>query len=301
MRNYDRAIELLEPMFQKGTLSDEGMFTLFSLYLNLDRNEQALDVAQHMIAKDPDDVRGYLALGAVYERQDKLADAERAYRRGLKVEPDQTALFDAIARLKRQGRKEIAILTRGAPGDPAALMRIAQIYDDARTARARPPRSSGGGRHPEVAAAQFGSVSTTTRPTATTTVERFRRCSRAATAMRPDDTRYQNEVKYFVGMVGPVAATKRSSSSSRSPSSLLSRMRAMMARIYEPRPRDHRGEVRGRARQESRGLSRGLYQKKGDLPGAVGLMQDLIAQNPGRRPLLRPGVTTASPTDASGR
>ena len=41
-----------------------------------------MKVAQRMIQNEPDDVRGYLALGAAYERDDKLGEAEKAYRRG---------------------------------------------------------------------------------------------------------------------------------------------------------------------------------------------------------------------------
>src|SRR5262245_59613009 len=67
MHDYDRAIELLEPVFQKGGLDDEGLFTLFTLYLNTDNGPGALAVAQRMVKDDPDDVRGYLALGAAYE------------------------------------------------------------------------------------------------------------------------------------------------------------------------------------------------------------------------------------------
>src|SRR4030095_5551076 len=134
----------------QGGLDDEGLFTLFTLYLNTDNGAGAMKVAQRMIQNETEDARGYLALGAAFERDDQLGEAEKAYRRGLKIEPDQPALYDALARLKRQ--------EEDSQGELAVLQ--AELHT------ARSPASS----------------PSTTSPAATTTRSRVSSRSRAATA-----------------------------------------------------------------------------------------------------------------------
>jgi len=301
MRNYDRAIELLEPLADKGTLNDEGMFTLFTLYLNQDENDKAMSIAQRMIQRDPEDVRGYLALGAAYERADKPVEAERAYRRGLKVEPDQTALFDAIARLKRQkkdAKGEIAILREKlavAPGDPAALMRISQIYEDQKDRKnAMATLEELVDEHPELATAQFRlGLFYYEANRYDDAIDRFQAVLRATEGEggENDAARYQNEVKYFVGMVhdeagrSTVALAELEQVPPASPR--FSDARSLMARIYERR-KDYDQAITELKRAIASAPDKkslqvylaGLYQKKGDLPGAVTLMQELIAASP---------------------
>jgi tetratricopeptide (TPR) repeat protein len=276
------------------------MFTLFTLYLNQDQNDKAMAIAQRMIQKDPEDVRGYLALGAAYERADKPADAERAYRRGLKVEPDQPALFDAIARLKRQkkdAKGEIAILREKlaiAPGDPAALMRIAQIYDDQKDRKAATAALEElVDEHPELAAAQFRlGLFYYEANRYDDAIERFQAVLRANDGESDGDgARYGNEVKYFVGLVHDEAGRSDEALAELEQvppaSPRYSDARSLMARIYERRKDWDRAVTELKraiaAAPDKKSLQvylAGLYQKMGDLPGAVALMQELIAASP---------------------
>jgi tetratricopeptide (TPR) repeat protein len=299
MHDYQRATELLEPVFQQGGLDDEGLFTLFTLYLNTDNGAGAMKVAQRMIQNEPEDVRGYLALGAAYERDEKFPEAERAYRRGLKIEPDQPALFDALARLKRQQKDpkgELAILKEKlavAPGDAAALMRMSQIHEemDDRAAATKDLELLVR-EHPELAGAQFRlGLFYYEAGRYDDAIARFESVARNASGAEGDDGRYQAEVNYFVGLVHDEAG--RSDEAIRQleqvpPNSpRYADARAVMARIYEREKDFGRAEVETKraiaAAPDKRSLQvylAGLYQRSGDLPKGVALMEELIQANP---------------------
>ena len=226
MRQYDRAVELLEPLFEEGELNDEGSFTLFTLYLNLDRVDGAKKVAQKLIETSPEDVRGYLALGAVYEREEQPALAEKTYRAGLEVDPEQPSLYEAIARLQPlaeglEGRARGA--ARAARGDAGRSRRAdAHRADPRRRGRARAgdqgARDARRRSTPSSPARSSGSACSTTRPGATTTRSRASRRSRAAApaarAIR-SATRTRSATSSAWCTKRPAAATPRSRSSSR--------------------------------------------------------------------------------------
>ncbi len=137
LRRWEDAVALLEPPYLAGELETAGLFTLFDLYLRLGRLPSAMRVGEEMIAADPDDLRGYFALGAALERYQQLERAEEVYLRGLEVDSEQSGLYDAIARTRRAADDEpgeLAVWRRKldlVPGDPAALTRMAQIQEEA--------------------------------------------------------------------------------------------------------------------------------------------------------------------------
>ncbi len=136
LRRYEDAVGLLEPRMADGSLESVGLFTLFDLYLRLGRVEAAMRVGEEMIAGNPGDLRGYLALGAALEQYQRPTEAEGVYQRALEIDPRQAALYDAIARTRRASgdrEGELSALRRRlelAPGDPAALTRLAQIQEE---------------------------------------------------------------------------------------------------------------------------------------------------------------------------
>jgi len=209
MRQYDRAVDLLEPLFDQGKLADEGSFTLFTLYLNLDRVDGAKKVAQRLIQTSPEDVRGYLALGAVQEREEQPALAEKTYRAGLEIDPEQPSLYEAIARLKRSqkdAKGELAALRERLevmPGDPVALMRIAQIHEDAgERAQATAALEILVAEHPELAGPQFRlGLFYYEAGRYDDAIARFEAVARSGAGGEGDSARYENEVRYFIGLV----------------------------------------------------------------------------------------------------
>jgi tetratricopeptide (TPR) repeat protein len=303
MQQYDRAIELLEPLFQAGKLEDEGSFTLFTLYLNLDRVDGAKQVAQKLIAKSPEDVRGYLALGAVHEREEKPVLAEKIYRAGLLVEPEQPALYDAIARLRRtqkDSKGELVVLREKLeilPGDPAALMRIAQIHEDAgQRAEATRALEELAAEHPELAGPQFRlGLFYYEAGRYDDAIARFQSVARSGGGAA-DQERYQNEVRYFIGLVHEEAGRTDEALAELEQvpptSPRFADARTAMARIWERRKDWDRttAELTAAIRAAPDKLSlqvylAGVQQRRGDLPGAVALMQELIRENPDKAEL----------------
>ncbi len=299
MRQYDRAVELLEPLFQEGALNEEGSFTLFTLYLNLDRVDGAKKVAQRLIQTSPEDVRGYLALGAVYEREEQPVLAEKTYRAGLAIDAEQPSLYEAIARLKRSqkdSKGELAALRERLvvmPGDPAALMRIAQIHEDAgERALATKTLETLVAEHPELAGPQFRlGLFYYEAGRYDDAIARFEAVARSGAGGEGDQDRYENEVRYFIGLVHEEAGRSDQALAEFEqvpPSSpRFVEARTAMARVYERRKDWNTAMVEVKraisAAPDKLSLQvylAGLMQRSGDLPGAVALMDELIRANP---------------------
>ena len=66
---------------------------------NAGQLDEAVRVAQQLVAEDPDDVLGYTSLSILYQRQGKIAEAEAAgvraklldWKRQLRAEPERGA------------------------------------------------------------------------------------------------------------------------------------------------------------------------------------------------------------------
>lgn len=91
---------------------DDAAILLFSVYVEADRMNDALALAEWLVRTDPSGVRGYLALAGVHEKMGNGAESEKALRRALKQQPGNLSVYGALARLlhERGDRKrEIAV------------------------------------------------------------------------------------------------------------------------------------------------------------------------------------------------
>lgn len=82
-------------------VSAEAALLLYQVYLESGRLQEALQVAQDLVATDPDGLGGHMALATVYDRLGRPADAERALRQALKYHPGRFVLYSRLARMRR--------------------------------------------------------------------------------------------------------------------------------------------------------------------------------------------------------
>jgi tetratricopeptide (TPR) repeat protein len=103
---------------------DAGLL-LFNIYLETDRNEEALAVAKDLVKRYPEDVRAHMALAGVYQKLDHTDDFERTLRDVMELHPEnRTAILTTLARVRRErddreGEEEI--LREILAGDPDHL------------------------------------------------------------------------------------------------------------------------------------------------------------------------------------
>jgi TolB-like protein/Flp pilus assembly protein TadD/DNA-binding winged helix-turn-helix (wHTH) protein len=97
------------------------------LYLVSGRNDQAEGIFREAIRGDPGDADGYVGLGEAYDGQHRGADAERALRQAIDVEPTYWAAHTALGNfLFRHGRAVAAVgtyrrVTELIPASPRAF------------------------------------------------------------------------------------------------------------------------------------------------------------------------------------
>jgi tetratricopeptide (TPR) repeat protein len=104
-------------MVQPGEpISLNAAFLLYQIYLEAGRPDDALQTAQWMVAASPDSPRGRIAIANVYNRLGRSEDAELALREALATDPSNLHLYTALARM---------LHTRGAYVEEIALHRAA--------------------------------------------------------------------------------------------------------------------------------------------------------------------------------
>jgi tetratricopeptide (TPR) repeat protein len=81
--------------------SDSAALLLYQVYFENDRFDQALEVAEYLVANHPETLGGFMALATIYERLGKPAQAERVLREALEQHPDRFVLYSRLARIKR--------------------------------------------------------------------------------------------------------------------------------------------------------------------------------------------------------
>ena len=297
LKRYQEAVALLDPQFDRGELSQDGRFQLFGLHLHLEQMPRAQQVAEQMIEDAPGDLRGYFALGAVLERADRVQEAEALYRRALEQTPYDPRILDSIARLRRLAGDrdgEIAVLREKLkihPGDSGALSRLVQVYEqaddrDAVVATLEEILQ----HHPQQLTAQLQlGYMYYQADRVDDAVALFEGVLEGAGQL--SEPAYLDELRYFLGL-----AYRASGAPERALQVLgdvgadggrLSEARLLMARIYEQDERfdDALAEARRAAAVDPDHSSiyvylAGLLQRSGDLPGAVKMMEDLIASDP---------------------
>lgn len=80
----------------------DAAFLLFQVYFEAGRLDEAATMAQWLVVREPEELRGRFALANVYQRQGKLAEADRALRDALKVDPGNLRVYAALARSMRE-------------------------------------------------------------------------------------------------------------------------------------------------------------------------------------------------------
>jgi tetratricopeptide (TPR) repeat protein len=296
-KQYEEATELLEPMFQQSTLSRDGLLVLLSLQIELGRSEDARRVAQKLL--EPSDAeqgalppaRVYLAVAKAYERLGDLGEAESVYRRGLEAWPRARALYDGLADIRRELKDpvgELGILEEklaALPGDPVALLRIAQIHESSGNRDAAIGALETLVRlHPEQVNArlqlgffyyQGGRLDEAT--------DEFRRLA--------EENPTLDEVRYFLGVVlrerGRNEEAIEQLRSVPPGSARFSESRVLLARILEEQERwkDALAEARSAVAGDPEATQirvylAGLLQRSGDLEAGVDAMNELIEADP---------------------
>ena len=92
---------LLNPQTQSPTDYEAGLL-LFTILLESDQYEQALELANWAIDAQPENLRGYLALAAALEKLDRPAALEEALRKALEREPNNLTIYNALARARHE-------------------------------------------------------------------------------------------------------------------------------------------------------------------------------------------------------
>jgi tetratricopeptide (TPR) repeat protein len=98
--------------------SPDSAFLLYQVYLDAGRYDDALATARWLSRNEPGELRGRMAVAAVYQRMERHSEAEQALRDALANEPGNLRLYGALARMLRQ---------RGAYEEEKAL--YAEILD----------------------------------------------------------------------------------------------------------------------------------------------------------------------------
>jgi tetratricopeptide (TPR) repeat protein len=294
---YEEAVGLLEPEFRSGGLSEEGLFGLFNLYLQISDLEGAERVAWEMIARDPGDLRGYLALGTALESSERPEKAEEIYRRALKVVPDHPGTFDALARLRRGAgdqQGELEVLREKlvvVPGDPAALLRMAQLYDqqdDRETAIETLEALVS--LHPNHVGAQFQlGIFYYQEDRHADAIVRLNRVIRESSKAQHFPLLYESQ--YFLGLVhydaGEADEALEALRLVPSDSKRFPDARLLMARILEEQKRfpEALAEARRAALSDPENVTlqvslAGFVQRSGDFEAAIEIVQGLVERHP---------------------
>ncbi|MCC6639597.1 MAG: tetratricopeptide repeat protein [Deltaproteobacteria bacterium] len=275
---------------------DDAAILLFSIYIEGDRLPEALVLAEWLVKTDPDGVRGYLALAGVHEKMGHGAQAERALRRALDVQPGNLSVYGALARLlhERGDRKrEIAVyeeVLKLHPSHHATLVALsdAQLAEGQRD-RAIATLEKILRAHPDDlrSVLRLGFLEYEADHYAKA-VARFEK----ALAANPQ----QYEIAYYLGLVrvragdevGAIAAFDRVPAEHER----YAEARGQIAGILERR-RDFAGAIaeveRARARAPSRPLDlylATLRARAGDFDGAAAFLQGLLSESPGDDELL---------------
>jgi tetratricopeptide (TPR) repeat protein len=125
-------------------LDADAALLLYGLYLDADRDADALATAKWMVRADPTNLRSHFALARVYEKMQQPKQSERALRAALRIHPGNLAIYAALARDRRQrGDRpgEVRIyreVLQQHPGHHATLVALSDAlielgkYDEAR-------------------------------------------------------------------------------------------------------------------------------------------------------------------------
>jgi len=269
--------------------SDAGVL-LYSVYLDADRLDEALGVARWLVATEPESLRGYFALAAVYERMKRPKEAERALRQALQQDPGNLSVYGALARARHdRGDRagEIAIyreVLKVHPHHHATLVALADaLAADDKVDEAVRVLEEVRQRYPDDlrAVVRLGFLQ-----------YQAKRYSEAAAlfeqalAQHPE----QHEIEYFLGLVrrrmddddGAIKVFERIPEND----DRYADARTQIAGIYEKRG-DFAAAIaeveKARAKEPTHGLDlylASLRARSGDFAGGVSFLEQLLAKSP---------------------
>ena len=88
-------------------LNADAALLLYQIRLEARRLDEALAVASWLVEREPDELRGRIALANVYQELERPEDAERSLREALELDPDNLRIYGALARsLRERGESE---------------------------------------------------------------------------------------------------------------------------------------------------------------------------------------------------
>ncbi|MDG2336049.1 MAG: tetratricopeptide repeat protein [Myxococcota bacterium] len=93
-------------------INPEAALILYQVYFEGGRFQAALEVAQALLASDPDFLGAAMAVAAAYESMGRFAEAEETLRQAVAQHPERIVLYSRLARMRRsQGDRagEIAL------------------------------------------------------------------------------------------------------------------------------------------------------------------------------------------------
>jgi len=82
-------------------ISERAALVLYQTFLEADRLDDALAVAEDLVARDPEALGGHMALATIYERMGRRDEAEGVLREALQLHPGRFVLYSRLARLER--------------------------------------------------------------------------------------------------------------------------------------------------------------------------------------------------------
>ena len=135
--NWDRALTLCERVLadKKATKGDPSpQYNAGLAYLNRDRLDDALKSADAYVAMRPREAKGYLLRGEVFERRNRLTDAEAQLTQASELAPNDTDVARESARVylkQKRPQKAIERLTKlvaARPGDVDSIAVLAEAY-----------------------------------------------------------------------------------------------------------------------------------------------------------------------------
>jgi len=112
-------------------LNSDAGFLLYEIQMDAGRTDKALAIAKWLKREEPDRSRSLLALSTAYDALDQPQQAERVLRDAIAADPDDLALYVALARSRRERNDsagEIAVygqILDRSPGHHAALVALA--------------------------------------------------------------------------------------------------------------------------------------------------------------------------------
>ncbi len=79
----------------------EAALLLYGIFADSERHEASLEIADWLVAEDPENMRGYFAQARAYEQLGKMDEAEAALRVALDQSPNSLSVYAALARFYR--------------------------------------------------------------------------------------------------------------------------------------------------------------------------------------------------------